>query len=123
MREQGGRGVLRLTPDLLFELGGTHLVIDTKWKQIGNGDRGRASGSDLYQLFAYTKRYGAPRSVLLYPHHAGFCDETLDVLDQLGVGGGERVELRSVNLGRDLWSPAQRDVLAAELMELIMPCE
>ncbi len=75
-----GRGVLFLKPDLLLNIDGQNLVVDTKWKQLGDGKRGRPTGADLYQLFAYTKRYQSPRSVLLYPHHADFIDDSLSVL-------------------------------------------
>ena len=116
-----GVGTVRLQPDLLLEGGGSRLVMDTKWKLLASGNRGRGgvAESDLYQLYAYTRRYGCARSVLLYPHMPGVEPRDFDVLDDKGAVSGERVLVRQVRLHRDLQKEAERHALASEL-ELIV---
>ncbi|MBQ3266363.1 MAG: McrC family protein [Atopobiaceae bacterium] len=59
----------RLRPDILCELkSGERVVLDTKWKRVSS-PRDIAT-SDLYQMYAYGKRY-AERVVLVYPWHEG----------------------------------------------------
>ena len=60
----------RLRPDILLRRNGECVLLDTKWKPID----GRASTgtygieqADLYQLYAYGKKYEATRLVLIYP--------------------------------------------------------
>ena len=68
LMKSGGKNVLTLKPDILIETAGRQFVLDTKWKQLsGEGARGGVGTDDLYQLYAYTKRYECERSVLLYP--------------------------------------------------------
>lgn len=58
-----------LRPDIVLEFNGNTVVMDTKWKLLS--DNGRNSGisqSDMYQMYAYSKKYDAERIVLLYPH-------------------------------------------------------
>ena len=71
--------------------------------------------SDLYQLYAYTRRYGCARSVLLYPHMPGVEPRDFDVLDDKGAVSGERVLVRQIRLHRDLQKEAERHALASEL--------
>ena len=40
-------------------------IVDTKWKLISN--QNDISQSDVYQMFAYSKRYKTTRTILLYP--------------------------------------------------------
>ncbi len=57
-----------LRPDLVLEFGGHTVVMDTKWKLLS--DKVRNSGisqSDMYQMYAYSKKYDADSIVLLYP--------------------------------------------------------
>ena len=58
-----------LEPDVYLEKDGTVILVDTKWKVLLN-DRGKNYGisqADMYQMFAYYKRYHAKRVVLVYP--------------------------------------------------------
>ena len=116
VRDVRHRGAAWLKPDLLLLRGGRALVIDTKWKALASSTR--PTSSDLYQLFAYTKRYASRRSVLLYPDNPEFRPDTLFVQDAEGPSG-ETIEVRSVNLSRDLWSRSERDALAQELRSLL----
>jgi len=60
-------------PDIFveFENRARRTIIDTKWKQLVQTDRGAPwgiSNSDIYQMLAYAEVYDAERVVLLYPH-------------------------------------------------------
>ncbi|MCK5798402.1 MAG: hypothetical protein KAI47_14525, partial [Deltaproteobacteria bacterium] len=116
-----GRGVLPLRPDLLIEApDGRRLVLDTKWKRLSEGRaRGGVGTADLYQLYAYTRRYGCARSVLLYPHAPGVVPRDFDVMDRFGEQSGEQVCVRFVNLHRDLHAESERQALANELTQIV----
>lgn len=71
---------VKLRPDLLIrQPNGVTLVLDTKWKRI-NGKVGTQPGpgnygietADLYQLYAYGKKYTASDLFLIYPAHDTF---------------------------------------------------
>lgn len=58
-----------LRPDIVLEFGGNTVVMDTKWKLLSDTVRNSGiSQSDMYQMYAYSKKYDAERIVLLYPH-------------------------------------------------------
>lgn len=58
-----------LRPDLVLEFGGNTVVMDTKWKLLSDNVRNSGiSQSDMYQMYAYSKKYDAEGIVLLYPH-------------------------------------------------------
>jgi 5-methylcytosine-specific restriction enzyme subunit McrC len=121
LMESAGAGVLRLEPDVLVESPGGRLIIDTKWKLLAPGKRGRGgvADADLYQLYAYTRRYGCKRSVLLYPFMAGLEPREFGVLDANGVLSGECVSVRHVHLHRNLHQEAERRALTQELEAIL----
>lgn len=58
-----------LHPDIVIRKNTTTVVMDTKWKRLFN-DAGKNYGiatADMYQMYAYSKRYGAKHIWLLYP--------------------------------------------------------
>lgn len=114
LMRDGDRGVLLLQPDILITSNDRQLILDTKWKQFSS----TVGSDDLYQLYAYTKRYECRRSVLLYPHVLEA--ECLDY-DIVGTDGatGEQVGVRFVNLRRDLHKRLERDALACELTHIV----
>lgn len=75
------RGKFRLRPDIVVtDNNSPVLIIDTKWKLL-NSYKGRdnygISQSDMYQLYAYGKKYQfehhrTPHLVLLYPENRNF---------------------------------------------------
>ena len=71
------RGVprFRLRPDLVLRQEGKTVVMDTKWKTLDARDPTRNYGidqADLYQLYAYGKKYAATDLVLIYPANDHF---------------------------------------------------
>ena len=71
----GGQPKFKLRPDILIRQGGRTLVLDTKWKQVNGRESGATPGNgqygieqaDLYQLYAYGKKYAASDLFLIYP--------------------------------------------------------
>ncbi len=63
-----------LKPDLLIETGKRTLLADTKYKLVydaGNAKPSSIGQSDLYQMIAYSIRFGINRGLLLYPEIMG----------------------------------------------------
>ena len=57
-----------LRPDIVLEFDGRTVVLDTKWKLLSDNARNSGiSQSDMYQMYAYGKKYEADSIVLLYP--------------------------------------------------------
>ncbi len=122
LMECEGAGVLRLEPDILIEGHGRRLVLDTKWKLLhaaGKRGRGGVEDGDLYQLYAYTRRYDSQHSVLLYPHMPGVEARDFHVLDAESERSGERVAIRQLRLHRNLESEGEREKLIAELEAIV----
>ncbi|GAB2542122.1 McrC family protein [Spirosoma aerophilum] len=78
--EHIGTPKFRLRPDIIIRHKDQTFVLDTKWKQItgqvsattsATGTYGIEQG-DLYQLFAYGKKYGASDLFLVYPANETF---------------------------------------------------
>jgi 5-methylcytosine-specific restriction enzyme subunit McrC len=74
VEEHLGRRMFSLIPDLELSRGARRIIADTKWKLLNQGERSnkyRISQSDIYQLFAYAKKYlyGQERRevYLIYP--------------------------------------------------------
>jgi len=62
-------GAYPLIPDIVIDTPDGPLVIDTKWKDLGEqpGSTPNVSQADLYQLASYGAAYNASRVILLYP--------------------------------------------------------
>ena len=81
VREQGPRKYLvtngqgyrafAMRPDIsLIKQGDVQFILDTKWKRIngeGSDPKHGISQADMYQLFAYGKKYGCKQVALVYP--------------------------------------------------------
>ena len=124
----GGKGGVLLRPDVLVEgsdtlsaLGqernDTALVLDTKWKKLG--DRNRPSNADLYQLYAYRQRFGAAKSILLYPRVATSRCRDFEIINSGGQRTGNLIGVRFVNLDRELGTNPARQELIDELTGIV----
>lgn len=57
-----------LRPDIVINKNGKTVVIDTKWKLLNTASSNSGiSQSDMYQVYAYAKKYEAEKVYLLYP--------------------------------------------------------
>ncbi len=95
--EEGPRGVFGLKPDIVVD---GDIVVDTKWKRLdpGKPNLGVAE-SDVYQMLAYARAYGARHLVLLYPWHEDLPEA--GVCRQWQVPGSSTTfDVATVNIGR-----------------------
>lgn len=58
-----------LRPDIVLRKDMRTIVMDTKWKRLNNNERANygISQADMYQMYAYSKKYDASEIWLLYP--------------------------------------------------------
>lgn len=73
--EHAGAPKFKLRPDIVMRRNGQTIVLDTKWKVIDGSNTAGQYGidqADLYQLYAYGKKYNAGELVLIYPANARF---------------------------------------------------
>jgi 5-methylcytosine-specific restriction enzyme subunit McrC len=121
LRTERDHGALYLKPDLLLTTRGTReaqAVLDTKWKRLGAMTQRKQAGlgaADLYQMFAYTRRYGVARSVLLFPWITGSVERDFHVMGPGDIKEGSQISVRFVDLRRSLRRAADRDALAEDL--------
>ncbi|NGZ74996.1 McrC family protein [Saccharibacillus alkalitolerans] len=101
--------VLRGTPS------GT-IVMDTKWKMLSRryGRDYGISQSDMYQMYAYGKKYGAKKVVLLYPRANS--EDSFKTPVEYDSGDGVKVEvmLLDLELGEQCVDEAIHSILLAE---------
>ncbi|NEW62319.1 restriction endonuclease [Granulicatella sp. zg-ZJ] len=88
-----------LRPDIVCKRGDRIVIMDTKWKSLINSEHANygISQSDMYQMYAYSKKYETSEIWLLYPLN----DEMRDYSDiEFESGDGTTVRLHFVDLTR-----------------------
>ena len=67
-----------LRPDIVLEMDGRTVIMDTKWKSLVNNERINygISQADMYQMYAYSKKYKTSEIWLLYPVNDDMRDHT-----------------------------------------------
>lgn len=62
-----------LRPDIVMKRGERTVILDTKWKSLVDNERVNygISQADMYQMYAYSKKYNTPEIWLLYPVNDG----------------------------------------------------
>ena len=121
LRTERNQGALFLKPDLLLTTRGSRVaqaVLDTKWKRLGAMTQRKQAGlgaADLYQMFAYTRRYDVARTVLLFPWVTGSTERDFHVMGPGDAREGSRICVRFVDLRRSLRRTADRDALAEDM--------
>ena len=67
-----------LRPDIVLEMDGRTVIMDTKWKSLVNNERINygISQADMYQMYAYSKKYKTSEIWLLYPINDDMRDHT-----------------------------------------------
>jgi 5-methylcytosine-specific restriction enzyme subunit McrC len=84
-----------LQPDIILEKANKNIVLDTKWKILDLNSRNFGiSQADMYQMYAYGKKYSAERVWLIYPLAKGF--EHVEI--SFNSGDGVIVEVKFVDL-------------------------
>ncbi|MBR4032138.1 MAG: McrC family protein [Clostridia bacterium] len=86
-----------LRPDIVMKKGERTIVLDTKWKKLTSNERQNygISQSDMYQMYAYSKKYNTSEICLLYPINAEMRDHTPIVFDS---GDGTTVKVYFVDI-------------------------
>ena len=88
-----------LRPDIVCKRGARTVIMDTKWKSLINSERANygISQNDMYQMYAYSKKYATSEIWLLYP----LDDEMRGHADiEFESGDGTTVRLHFVDLTR-----------------------
>lgn len=83
VNEHIGTPKFRLRPDILIRHNNHTFVLDTKWKELNGTEQSGNYGidqRDLYQLYAYGKKYKASDLFLIYPASQRF-NQPLPVFD------------------------------------------
>lgn len=66
---------MNMKPDIVLRNGMETIVLDTKWKVIdidSEKSKKGISSSDLYQMYAYGKKYNAKKLILIFPENENF---------------------------------------------------
>lgn len=86
-----------LRPDIVCKHGDRTVIMDTKWKRLINSERANygISQSDMYQMYAYSKKYETSEIWLLYPINKEM-REHADI--KFESGDGTTVRLHFVDL-------------------------
>jgi len=95
------RKTFTLRPDIVLKSENQTIVMDTKWKILSDtiGNKG-ISQADMYQMYAYGKKYNADSVILLYPFSDAVENTELYYLSSDGV----HVEVQLVDLRNALGS-------------------
>jgi len=84
-----------LRPDFVLEANDRVVVLDTKWKLLSDNARNKGiSQSDMYQMYAYGKKYNAEKVILLYPHSDNIGEREIRFASDDGV----RVDVSMIDL-------------------------
>lgn len=85
-----------LRPDIYLEDNkGKKIIVDSKWKILSNQKRNYGiSQSDMYQVYAYSKKYEADRVVLVYP----YVQEFIRNIPTFSSNDGVKVDIRFLDL-------------------------
>lgn len=69
----------KLKPDIIIKNSEITIILDTKWKNLYNNINKNfgISQSDMYQMYAYSKKYNANKTILIYPYN----NEAKDILN------------------------------------------
>ncbi|WP_409228804.1 McrC family protein [Gudongella sp. SC589] len=88
------RKAFSLRPDIVLERKGEITVIDAKWKLLSSTlNNYGISQADMYQMYAYSKKYNAKEIILLYPK-SDAPNNTINYTSEDGV----RVSIKFVDL-------------------------
>ncbi len=107
------RDVFTMKPDISIAHGDQIIKIaDTKYKKLNQDDaKYGVSQSDLYQMFAYSRRYQTPDITLIYPMTNQVQSHTLELPDN------SQVKIRQINLRRNIRQEIKQ--LEQEAVELL----
>ncbi|MEF3313434.1 McrC family protein [Paenibacillus sp. GYB004] len=101
----------QLKPDIVVQGPSGVVILDTKWKLLSTAPDYGISQSDMYQAYAYGKKYGATKVYLLYP----WLPQLSMIKQPVGYESGDGVEVHVTFLDLSL-GKACVDALSVELL-------
>ena len=105
---------INLRPDILVKNAGKNLkIIDTKYKIPFENDNLKMSIADIYQMFAYAKKFNVGEVVLLYPESSAGGSKEAD----FDMDENSKLLIRFVNLNRNI--PREISKIEEELARLL----
>ena len=81
---ENDKSVFQMRPDITLQNNQARFILDTKWKRINENDtslKHDISQSDMYQLYAYGKKYECNTVALVYPQTKHFKEQFYYKLD------------------------------------------
>ena len=99
--EEDYRKIFALRPDIVVKRPDGHrIVLDTKWKRLNTNREANygISQADMYQMFAYSKKYETPDIWLLYPVTEEMKDFKDIVFKSSGPDGDVTVSVFFINV-------------------------
>lgn len=104
----------QLKPDIVVKGPGGVIVLDTKWKLLSPSPDYGISQADMYQAYAYGKKYSAREVYLLYPWNPRLSETKQPIVYDSGDGVEVRIEFLDLTLGK-----ASVDTLLAKLSDTV----
>ena len=114
LTDAAGRLLFALRPDAVIGEAEGVVVLDAKWKELDPGEEKTlgVAQSDVYQMLAYARSYGASRLILLYPWTGELPPEGR-AREWTVAGTDIPLDVATVNVGRpDTVVHALRELLA-----------
>lgn len=105
----------QLKPDIVVQGPSGVVVLDTKWKLLSPGSDFGITQADMYQAYAYGKKYGAGKVYLVYPWTPKLSGTEQPIKFDSGDGVEVRIAFLDLSLGK-----ACVDELADELLNEIL---
>ncbi len=116
-----------LRPDIvLSSRGDAKLIIDTKYKILDSTKQYfGVLQDDIYQMFAYAKKYECSDIILLYPwnERVGDFQNKTGILKTYHFDDNTRLHIATINLMRDLRDKKEQNNLKRELRGIFMEIE
>lgn len=101
----------KLRPDIVLEKDGRTVIIDTKWKLLNSNKKNLGiSEDDMYQMYAYGRRFSAESVTLLYPKTRNV-NETVDY-----ISAEMKIKVRFVDMSEAEKAKKSIDALLKELL-------
>jgi len=123
----------QLKPDLIINYEWPDeplLILDTKWKCLKSDEEDRKNGvsqADMYQMYAYAKRYAKCKEVvLLYPETADVTEKTYCLIEDetncTGIVKEQKkcIRVKTISLKGDLLKEEDRKALIEQLKKKVL---
>lgn len=104
----------QLKPDIVVQGPAGVVVLDTKWKLLSTATDYGISQADMYQAYAYGKKYGVAKVYLLYPLTPQHSRINQSIVYDSGDGVEVRVAFLDLSLGKSCV-----ETIGAELLRIV----